>query len=307
MFNYDEFLAKTKLYFDRASLWSEDPEQSSLWLLLGLEFLLRAPLAKIHPTLLALPEGDSILHAAGIEQPTGLIRSIPMKTVLLRLGKIDPGFGQDRGKDALWLTDLRNQELHSSMAALANIPRSVWMPRFLNVLEAVCAYLGIETTSMLDEEIRQEAEAYRATADKAVLARVNKILATARSFFEGLTEEEVATRIAAPSPIPDARRIKCPACSTSSAWIETSEGRTTQPRYDEDNAEIQYKVISVAIGLRCTVCNLRLGSTAEVIAAGVDRLVIQEYSEDRYEGWEELMTYEDALKMLAEGEEYMNE
>lgn len=307
MFNYDEFLGKAKLYFERASRRSEDPEESSLWLLLGLEYLLRAPLAKIHPTLLALPEGDSILHAAGVEQPTGLIRSIPMKTVLLRLSKIDPGFGEDRGRDALWLADLRNQELHSSMAVLANTPRSAWMPRFLNVLDALCMHLGIETTSMLSDEIHQEAEAYRKTADKAVQARVNKLLAAARSFFEGLTDDEVATRTAAPSPIPGSRQIRCPACGTSSAWIETSEGRTTEPRYDEETQEIQYKVVSVVVALCCTVCNLKLSSTAEVIAAGVDRLVVQEFSEDRYEGWEELMTYDDALKMLAEGEEYQNE
>ena len=162
MFNYDEFLGKAKLYFERASQRSEDPEESSLWLLLGLEYMLGS-IAKIHPTLLALPEGDSILHAAGVGQPTGLTRSIQRKTVLLRLNKIDPGFGEDRGRDALWLTDLRNQELHSSMAALANTPRSAWMPRFLNVLDALCMHLGIETTSMLSDEIHQEAEAYRKT------------------------------------------------------------------------------------------------------------------------------------------------
>ncbi len=34
VFNYDEFLGKAKLYFERASRRSEDPEESSLWLLL---------------------------------------------------------------------------------------------------------------------------------------------------------------------------------------------------------------------------------------------------------------------------------
>ena len=59
MFSYDEFIAKSKLYFGRADAASDD--ERAIWQSLGLEFLLRAPLARQSAALLALPEGDSIL------------------------------------------------------------------------------------------------------------------------------------------------------------------------------------------------------------------------------------------------------
>lgn len=43
------------------------------------------------------------------------------------------------------------------------------------------------------------------------------------------------------------------------------------------------------------------------MAAGFDRLHVEEYAEDRYEGWEDRMTYEDAMAFLGEGEDYENE
>lgn len=86
-----------------------------------------------------MPEGDSILHAAGIERARGVPKSIPIKTVIDRLTKIDPQFGEDRGTDAAFLAELRNEELHSSRAALASAGQETWMPMFLNVIEAIPA------------------------------------------------------------------------------------------------------------------------------------------------------------------------
>jgi hypothetical protein len=40
------------------------------------------------------------------------------------------------------LTELRNEELHSSAATLANAGEAVWMPNFLNVTEAICGHLS---------------------------------------------------------------------------------------------------------------------------------------------------------------------
>jgi hypothetical protein len=307
LFDYEQFLAKARLYFSRASEAEESSEEQAIWLVLGLEFLLRAPLARVHATLLALPEGDSILHAAGIERARGLPRSIPTKSVIDRLTKIDPNFGEDRGKDAAFLTELRNEELHSSRATFASTGYSLWMPKFLGVVEAICAHLDLDVKSFLDGDLVQAAEAYKATADAQTQGLVKQLSMAARTLFEGLKDTEISTRAELPSPIPAAIRAACPVCNQQSAWLSLSAGRTTVPKYAEDQQEIHYKIVHVVNSLHCTVCNLTLEGTAQIIAAGIERLYIEEMSEDRYEGWEDMMTYEDAMKFIGEGEEYGNE
>lgn len=307
MFDFEEFIAKTELYFQRGAEIEEAPEGRAVWLLLGLEFLLRAPLAKVHPALLAAPEGDSILHAVGVERARGLPKSIPIKAVIDRLTKIDPNFGEDRGKDAAFVTELRNEELHSSSATLANAGEAVWMPPFLNVVEAVCAHLDIGVGDLLDEDLVQAAETYRATADKATQGIVTKLGKEARTRFEGLTPAEIATRASNPGPFKGGMKIECPVCGEDAAWLSLSEGRATPPKYDEEDQVINYKIVRVVNALHCNVCGLDLSGTAQVIAVGVDRLHDTEYTEERYEGWQELMTYEDAMDVIGVGEDYGND
>lgn len=307
MFDYDEFIAKATLYFDRASEADEGSEERAVWLLLGLEFVLRAPLAQVHPTLLALPEGDSILHAAGVERARGVPRSIPIKSVIDRLTKIDPAFGEDRGKDAAFLVEIRNEELHSSAAAFHKTPEPVWMPKFLTVVEAICKHLKIEVAELLDEEIVEAAQTFRSTADAKVQGEVTQLKKAALTLLGGLTPEEITARAELPSPMLGSRRTQCPVCQREAAWLELGEGRTTVPNYNDDTQEITYKVLRVVTGLQCNVCGLRLHTTAQVVAAGLSRLESEEVSEDRYEGWEDMMTYEHAMEVLGAGEEYGNE
>jgi len=310
MWGHEEFLGKAKLYFGRAAALEEDEnEEVMLWLLLGLEFLLRAPLARIHPALLALPEGDSLLHAVGVTRANARPRSIPTKSVVDRLTKVDPNFGEDRGKEALYLADLRNEELHSAEAALQNASPDVWMPKLLSVVEATCRVLDLDPTDFLAESIIQQAETYRESANRATRHQVSQLIAEATSHYARLTDEEKAIRRAArPSTMPYGSRtvLACPACSEQSAYVLLSEGRPSRAEYDEAAQEIRYSVVRVAESLQCRVCTLTLSTTAQIVAAGLQRLYVESYAEDRHEGWEELMTYEDAARFLG-ADDYGND
>jgi len=309
MWNAEEFVGKAKLYFTRSAEADESSEERVLWLLLGLEFLLRAPLARVHPTLLAVPEGDSILHAAGVGGSAVRPRSVPAKTVIDRLGKIHATFGQDRGKDALFLTELRNSELHSSEAALGNAEALVWMPKFLSVLEAVCEILGSDPGDFLDESVLDQARSYTETADRKVQHEVAELVKNASLVFGALKSEEVAARLAAQKFLERGYRYyvrDCPACDQHSLVVQLSPGRSSNMALDEDTDEITYRIVRVATSADCRVCGLTLSSTAQVMAAGVKRLDEEVITEDRYEGWEERMTYQDALDLIG-GEEYGNE
>lgn len=308
MWGYEDFVAKAKLYFNRAANHNEDDDEFVLWLLLGLEFLLRAPLSQMHPSLLAAPEGNSLLHAAGITKADAHPRSVTTKTVVDRLKFVIEGFGDDRQRDSIFLANLRNQELHSADAALADIPEEQWLPRFLAVVKAICEHLSMPVSDVLDSDIVAHAERLSVEVDRAVQQAVRVLIEKSKYMYEHLTEPEREARIRAVTHTPGgAKRIilhavKCPACDNETP-LQLTPGRTTKSKYDEDNGEIVHSVIHLATGLSCQVCGLVLDDTAKVIAAGIPRLRTIEYSEDRYEGWEDNVD----TSMLYGGDDYGND
>lgn len=301
MWNYEDFLAKAKIYFDRAARHDDVDDEFSLWLLLGLEFLLRAPLAKVHPSLLASPEGDSILHAVGVLKAASKPRSVPTRTVVGRLKYVISEFGEDREQDAVYLADLRNAELHSADPVLRNLTDDVWLPRFLAVVEPVCAHLEVPIEGLVDKDILKQARALQVKVDKALERRVQDLISKSRYFFDHLTPDEVEAResvfmLSNPSPNRE-KDVACPACGSTGNLL-IAPGRTTRSKYRERGNDIIYSVVYTAKSFECRVCGLSLADTAMVTAAGIDRVHIETFSEDRYEGWEESVS-EDAIKDAA--------
>jgi len=310
MWDDEEFIAKAKMYFENADTGSSDAGDSidsseALWLLLGLEFLLRAPLARVHPTLLAAPEGTSILHAAGFDRPGANPRSIQTKTVVDRISHIEPTFNEDRKKDALFLADLRNGELHTSAAVLESLKPEAWLPQFLDTVGSLANHLNIFVDDLLPASIVEQATAARAKLDIVLAAAVRKQVAEAKSFYARLRIDEVAARLAArPARTPGVviKEIECPACTEKSASVRCGPGRASRSTYDEDLGTIAYSITYLAESLECRVCNLTLGNTNEIVAAGAPRLYVDEYEEDRYEGWENTVSHADAIERLGIGE-----
>ncbi len=311
MFSYDEFIAKSKLYFGRADAASDDDERA-IWQSLGLEFLLRAPLARQSAALLALPEGDSILYAAGVTVPLKSVKSIPTKTVLERLQKLDAQFGADRARQAALVVALRNEELHSSSPGFGAASREEWLPAWMDVVEAVCVFLGLAPEDLVQPELLDEARTYRKTSQGAISGGVKQKLLKGAEFFKGLTADEVLLR---KNSIPAGKPLnECPACHQESLVLTLGRGRTQRSEYDEDSGEIRYTILRVVLEAACPVCGLLLHDTAEVVAAGLERLLRFDLSEDRYDGWRDAVgeselqaELDQMLREMAWGEEYGNE
>lgn len=188
MWDYPSLYGKALLYFRRADNHPRfDDDEFGIWTLLGLEFLLRSPLAKMHSSLLAAPEGNSILHAVGI-LTEGDVKSVPTHTVITRLPHIVPKFDNDRVRDAKILMNIRNAELHTGDAALANTSMNLWLPRFLRVAEAICEFLDVEVEDLLGESVVAHARSLVDEEDKRIESLVKLKISEAEKFFESLRE-----------------------------------------------------------------------------------------------------------------------
>jgi hypothetical protein len=290
MWDYDSLIGKARVYFERAeSVDDAGDDAFAVWLLLGLEFLLRAPLAKVNPMLLADPNGDALLHAAGF--PSGPDdrepKSIQVTTVITRLRRIIEAFTADREKDATFLTALRNREMHTGEAILASIDVALWLPRFIRVADVVCTHLGLDATQVVGKEVMDQGRALVDAEDKKLAHEITTRIATAKAFAGQLTETEVHDRWEASRQSRQYAdvEVNCPACSHEVA-LNLESVRTTNERFED--GEILRDIILVARSLHCPVCSLKLASTAEVRAAGLR----QQYTRTETESIEDrFLTY----------------
>jgi len=308
MFDCEGFIAKAKLYFQRAST-AEGDDARAVWQLLGFEFVLRAPLAKVHPALLASPD-DSLLHAVGVTVQASRATSIASSLVISRLEKVIP-LGQDRARAAHRVLGVRNHEIHSSEAAVASTPRQEWLPAMLDVLEDVCEYLKIPVTELLPQDQLEEATEYRETARDEIRGKVTGKIKKAKDFVDQLVPDEISARLAT-SHVSIDGSITCPACKQESMERLFGPPRVTKSAYIEEDGEIAYEFTKVVSAAKCDVCGLSLDTTAEVIAADIPRACTYEASESRYEGWRDAISMSEIEEVaeMARGywePEYMDE
>ncbi|MFJ2844195.1 hypothetical protein ACIPD2_21495 [Streptomyces griseofuscus] len=296
MWSYDALLGKAGAYFNRAENHPKaDSEVFALWLLLGLEFLLRAPLARVHPTLLAEP--DSVLHAAGFPSKSNQSgtkatkdpKSVATHTVITRLGAVIDDFTKERQDEATFLTNLRNRELHTGDAALS-LDSAVWLPRFTRVTKVVCQHLELEPSDLLGQEIVQLGQQLVDDENQRLDYEVRKRIEECAAAFASLTPEVVAARRAAVRHGDTAVlecAVECPACH-SEVWPSLEAVRRTNERIEPYGISVD--VISVATELSCGVCGLQLSGTAEFKSAGLP----QQYTHEEEETFEQrfLDTYE---------------
>lgn len=295
MWDYDSLIGKAQLYFQRAAAHpSMDDDEFTLWMLLGLEFLLRAPLGKLHPSLLAAPEGDAILHANGIPTVKDP-RSVPTHTVLARLKHVVPDFDVEREKDALFLINVRNAELHTGDPAMANVPNPKWLPRFIRVADVVCSHLGVDPADLITDDVEAHARALVDDEDAKTRHEVTTKISGAKDFYQRLAAPEIQQRTPALSVGYDWsewEKVTCPACATPIA-MSLIHLRSGAEQIDGD--EVRTDTIWVADDLECPVCGLHLEGTAEIAAAGLEQQYVRtvtESLEDRYANADEYIDYD---------------
>lgn len=277
MWDFDTVYGKAKLYFARgAEHEHSDDEEFVIWHLLGFEFLLRAPLAMLHASLLAVPEGDSILAANGIPTLTEP-KSVPTHTVVRRLMQIVPDFTQERERDAFNLLNLRNAELHTGKSAVGNVGNEFWLPKLLRVAGVICAYLEVDLADVLDEEVVGLGRSLVDREDERLARRVAGLIKEAKSFRSKLSEGEIASRALGLAGLPGQRRVACPACNHR-VPIRAERMRTSRSRFKDSS--LVRDAVYVATGFECPICTLRLSSTAEIKAAELTQQFTEEERED---------------------------
>ena len=113
---------------------SRDSELFAFWATIALEFLGRAVLAKIHPSLLADPQKpDSVLYANGIVGSGPNVKSITAKTVFARCMIVVPDFIDTDFAFCMMLMNRRNEELHCGVPGFEDLRLEKWLADYYKV------------------------------------------------------------------------------------------------------------------------------------------------------------------------------
>lgn len=305
MWDYDGFIGKAGLYFTRgAEHEHSDDDEFAIWHLLGFEFLLRAPLAKLHPSLLAATnDSDSLLAANGVTTPKDP-KSVVSGVVIERLARIVPEFAGDAVSDSLFLMSLRNAELHASNAAVSEVSNDLWLPKLVRVAKIICQHLAIDPQDVLDDAVVKLGETLLDEADKKVAHAVKVKIQAAQSFLERLSQSEIDARVASAKPNGMElftrqhlnAAVKCPACERD-VYAPKTYVRSAREHLDGDT--VIRDDIYLIDELKCPVCGLELLGAPELVAAQVPQQVTEQEHESLDERYQVEPDYD--------GPEYMDE
>lgn len=261
MWESSALLAKGTLYIERAfETESRESELLPFWATIGLEFVGRAVLASVHPSLLADPQTpESVLFACGIGDASKA-KSVHAKTVFARCKLVVSGFTDSDFVFCMSLMDRRNEELHTAAAAFESLHTNAWLADYYRVLEKLLKHLKRELSDVLSEEDEKAASQMITAAAKALLGDVKKLVAAHKKSYEELKPDVLAERRTRTKFLKFTSRVptkiaKCPSCGED--CLVTGETiRSTSPKLVKD--QLYWESIILPTGLRCEVCGLEL-------------------------------------------------
>lgn len=284
MWDVEGLWLKAKLYADRAALVKTASGEFPLLSSLSLEFLARAALSKVHPVLNAEPKDhENILYAFGVhlKQP----KSIPSHSVYSRLLYFVKGFGKPQRAICDYLSLLRNAELHSSELAFEKVRLAEWLPRYYEVVNILCIFLGKTLTEFLGKKTTSHALALIKALGTKQRSKVTAKLTSHAKDFRSKTEAERESlrrqaKLKATMPVLHSAMYECPACK-SAGRLHGTWMRDSNPFYSED--ELLVEETYLAERFECGACGLNLSNTEEILLAGIEPTFTMLTSTDLHE------------------------
>jgi hypothetical protein len=275
----NQYWLKAKGYMDRANE-AERSELFPLWSALGLEFLARAALTKIHPVLNAdHRDPENIFYACGLEvaaQP----RSLPLHSVFLRLERIVPTFKKAQREACDFLSLRRNREFHSGDLGFDGLRESEWLPRFYEVCQILCAFMEHSLVDLLGNKVAASADKLIQALAAEIKASVMTRIAESTARFRAIGKEDLAAMQARAKSTflskllfnPELRkgkqrlvRERCRICDSEGVLLGDLI-KELEPQFGDGSLFVEG--VYLAEGFSCSVCGLELKSVEEIAVAG---------------------------------------
>lgn len=312
----DSLWNKAKIYIERAFTGDRNSEIFPFFAAIGLEFLARAALARVHPSLLADPQdGNNILYAFGYNTTERPI-TVPAKTIYSRLIYVVPDFSKDDQSFCLLCAERRNRELHTGQLAFHDLRNSEWLPDYYRVTNKIVVSLGRQLTELYGDEETREALENIDIVQKETVSEVKQKIADIRKRMSILTPEELEARRKAHdlgvlsvhflNGSGQFRKL-CPACESFGMIAASPVGSTAARIKDGDLVSQRFFAPKK---FDCKICGLEVVGSQALRVAGLSDQIVDEQTNDPVEFFGiDPMDYidPDELRRSLSEEEYNNE
>lgn len=230
------------------------------WSALALEFLARAALASVSPTLLAdtsTTDIGNLLYALGKAPSTANLKSVGIADVLARCERLLPGFTNEHKKFCSGFTGHRNDELHSGGTPFAQLKPQTWLPRYYEACKVLLSATNRSLSDLFGPEAVAAETMIAALHDDAAKQVKQNINARRTIWEEKAPEEKAAAAISAQAA---AQRdighvVDCPACKSKA--LVSGEEISQQPPALEDG-KIVLRATMLPTAFTCTACGLKI-------------------------------------------------
>ena len=267
----DALLAKAQRYAQEMLSHPRDDWHFGLTSTFVLEFLARATLANIHPTLLAdAKDWNNIYFALGHTPttPKYLPRSITTSAVMTHLRDVLPAFTPELEGFAAQHINRRNEELHAGSTPFDGL-HTTWLANFYQTCSVFLEALGESLAHLIGtDEAAFAQKLIEASRDQSAKA-VSKAIAAHKTVWESKDPAERnklerqasvwATRQAG-------HRVKCPACGNDALVAGTPVPAAIRKLDGDLIVETQDYLPS---RFECVACQLKITGLSQLTACGL--------------------------------------
>lgn len=265
-------LNKAQRYAQIMGSHPKDSWEFAFWSSLTLEFLARAALSNVSPTLLADPKDWNNIYCALGHTPKATKftpKSIDISSVFSRLKDVVAGFSPDHESFGILHMSRRNEELHSGETPFDSIKNSAWLPSYYQACDVLLASMNENLDFLLGKSEAVTAIELVTAANDASAKAIAKSVNAYKVIWESKTEPEKANlgiKASAWATRQEGHRVKCPACNNDALVVGTA---SAAPIKSIKNDEITEKQEFIPTKFECVACGLKVSGLSHLSACGL--------------------------------------
>ncbi len=236
-----------------------------------LEFVARAALANISPTLLADPKSWNNLYFSlghAPNTPKFIPRSIDSSEVLSRLQDLLPAFTPELKGFSAHHLNRRNEELHGGSTPFDGL-KTNWLAHFYGASTVLLASIGEDLTLLVgEEETKVAAQLISASKDESAKS-VAKSIAAYKAVWESKDpkeKEKLAHQASAWATRQAGHCVTCPACDKDAL---VSGAPISEPIRKLDGDLIVEAQEYLPAKFECVACSLKIAGLSQLSACGL--------------------------------------
>ncbi len=271
MWSKEALLAKAQRYTQEMQAYSRDDWRFGLTSTFVLEFLARAALANISPTLLADSRNWwNLYYSLGLppSQPKYIPRSIDTVKVLSHLRETVPTFNSELEGFSVQHISRRNEELHAGSTPFDGLDTN-WLSRFYEAAGVLLASMGKDLAFLLGDDDSQIAKKLIVASKDESAKAVAKAVEAHKTLWKNLDEEEQTRRTRQASvwaTRQEGHRVACPSCANDALVVGNPISGPIRRLEGDLIVETQEYLPAK---FECVACQLKIAGLSQLNACGL--------------------------------------